>query len=96
MHFYCITSVFKSKKEDLGISIPAKVMKQLVLDILSKQLEENKVIRSSQRGFTKEKSCLTNLVAFYDVITSWVDGGRAVGVVYLDFRQASSPTISLL
>ena len=40
MHFYCITSVFKSKKEDLGISIPAKVMKQLVLDILSKQVEK--------------------------------------------------------
>lgn len=31
------------------------------------------VIRSSQHRFTKERSCLTNLVAFSDVISSWVD-----------------------
>jgi len=37
---------------------------------------------------TKGKSCLTNLIAFYDDMTGWVDEARAVGVVYLDFSKA--------
>jgi len=63
-------------------SIPGKVMEQLILDVIIKQVEEKKV-RSSQHGFTKGKSCLTNLIAFYDGMTSWVDEGRAVDVVTL-------------
>jgi len=53
-----------------------------------KQVEEKKVIRGSQHGFTKGKSCLTNLIAFYNDMTGWVDEGRAVDVVYLDFSKA--------
>ena len=84
-----ITPVFKNGKKDPGqyrpvslISIPQKAMEQLVLDSIFRQLEEMKVIRSSQHAFTRGRSCLTSLVAFCDgndVITSWVD------VVYLDF-----------
>jgi len=85
----------KGKEEDPGnyrlvslTSIPGKTMLQLILEVIIKQMEEKKVIRSSQHGFTKGKSRLTNLIAFYDDMTGWVDEGRAVDVVYLDFSKA--------
>jgi len=64
------------------------MMGQLILEVIIKEVKEKKVIRSSQHGFTKGKSCLTNLIAFYDGMTGWVGEGRAVGVVYLDFSKA--------
>ncbi|PKU40282.1 rna-directed dna polymerase from mobile element jockey- hypothetical protein [Limosa lapponica baueri] len=85
----------KGKKEDPGnyrpvslTSIPGKMMECLCVGIILKHMEEKKAIRSSQHGFTKGKSCLTNLIAFYDGITGWIDEGRAVDVVYLDFSKA--------
>jgi len=64
------------------------MMEQLILEIIVKQVEEKKFIRSSQHGFTKGKSCLTNLIAFYAGITGWLDGGRATDFVYLNFSKA--------
>jgi len=91
-----VTPIFKKgKKEDPGnhrtvslTSIPGKMMEQLILEINIKQVEEKKVIRSSQHGFTKGKSGLTNLIAFYDGMTGWADEGRAVDAVYLDLSKA--------
>ncbi|GAB0207619.1 mitochondrial enolase superfamily member 1 [Grus japonensis] len=88
-------TVRMGKKEDPGnyrpvslTSIPGKVMEQLILDVISKHVESKVAIGSGQHGFTKGKSCLSNPIAFYDGMTSWVDEGRAVDVVYLDFSKA--------
>ncbi|CAM5108210.1 unnamed protein product [Natator depressus] len=62
-------------------------MEQVLKESILKHLEERKVIRNSQHGFTKGKSCLTNLIAFYDEITGSVDEGKAVDV-FLDFSKA--------
>jgi len=68
-------------------SIPGKMMEQLILEVIIKQVEEKKVIGDSQHGFTKGKSCLTNLIAFYNGMNGWVDERRAVDVVCLDFSR---------
>ena len=78
-----VTAIFKKgKKEDPGnyklvslASIPGKMMEQLILEVTIKQVEEKKVIGSSQHGFTKGKLYLTNLMAFYDGMTGRVDEG---------------------
>ncbi|CAM4593510.1 unnamed protein product [Caretta caretta] len=63
-------------------------MEQVLKESILKHLEERKVIRNSQHGFTKGKSCLTNLTALYDEITGSVDEGKAVDVLFLDFSKA--------
>ncbi|CAM4637477.1 unnamed protein product [Lepidochelys kempii] len=85
----------KGKKEDPGnhrpvslTSVPGKIMEEVLKESILKHLEETKVIRNSKHGFTKGKSCLTNLIAFYDEITGSVDEGKAVDVLFLDFSKA--------
>lgn len=63
-------------------------MEQLILNVVSKHVEEKKFISSTQHGFTNGKSCLANLIEVYDGMTGWVDEGRTVDLVYLGFGKA--------
>ncbi|KAK4828250.1 hypothetical protein QYF61_024857 [Mycteria americana] len=91
-----VTPIYKKGwKEDVGnykhvslTSVLGKVTEQIILSAITRQVQDSQVIRPSQHGFMKSRSCLTNLISFYDKVTHLVDEGKAVDVVYLDFSKA--------
>ena len=69
-------------------SVPGEVTERIISGTIMDQLKVNQGIRPSQHGFMNGRSCLTNLISFYDKVTRLVDEGQAVDVVYLDFSKA--------
>ncbi|PKU49222.1 rna-directed dna polymerase from mobile element jockey-like [Limosa lapponica baueri] len=85
----------KGQKEDPGnyrlvrlTSVLGKVMEQIISSAITWHIQDNQEIRPSQHGFRKGRSCLTNLISFYDKVTCLVDEGKAMDVVGLDFSKA--------
>jgi len=69
-------------------TVLGKIMEQFILSALTGRVKDNQGIRPSQHGFMKGRSCLNNLISCYDQVIHLVDEGKAVDVVYLDFRKA--------
>ncbi|RMB89575.1 hypothetical protein DUI87_34043 [Hirundo rustica rustica] len=85
----------KGGREDPGnyrpvslTSVPGKIMEQFILSVITQNLQDGQGIRPSQHRFRRGRSCLTNLITFYEQVTCLVDAGRAVDVVHLDFSKA--------
>ncbi|PKU45836.1 rna-directed dna polymerase from mobile element jockey-like [Limosa lapponica baueri] len=90
-----VTPIYKKgRKEDPRnyrpvslTSVPGKIMERIILSEVSQQAQDSKGIRTSQHGFMKRRSCLTNLISFYDHGTRLLNAGKAVDVIYLDFGK---------
>ncbi|KAK4807040.1 hypothetical protein QYF61_018381 [Mycteria americana] len=79
-----VTPIYrKGWKEDPGnyrpvslTSVLGKIMELFILTVLNRHVQANQGIRPSQHGFRKGRSCLTNLISFYDKVTRLVDECR--------------------
>jgi hypothetical protein len=91
-----VTSIFKKgAKSDPGNYRPVsltlvgcKLFESLIRDDLMSHLLVNNLLKDSQHGFMSKKSCMTNLLEFFEIITRAVDEGEAVDAMFLDFAKA--------
>ena len=90
-----ITPLFKKGSRNklqnyrpVSLTSMCKLLETLIRDHMVEVLVKHKLINTSQHGFLKARSCLTNLLCFLEEITKWVDDGSPVDVVYLDFQKA--------
>ena len=69
-------------------SVICKLLERLIKDHMVDFLVKHKLLNSSQHGFLKARSCLTNILCFLEEITKWIDMGSPVDIIYLDFQKA--------
>lgn len=55
---------------------------------VERHLKDRAIIKHSQHGFLKGKSCLSYLIFFYDKVTCLVNNGKTVDVMFLCFSRA--------
>jgi hypothetical protein len=66
------------------MSVSCKIMESIIWDAITEHLLNCNLIKKSQHGFLKDRSCVTNLLEFLEKATSVV----GFDVVYLDFDKA--------
>ncbi len=64
------------------------MLESIIRDKLVSYLERYSLISYSQHGFRHKRSCLSNLVTFYNDLFHAHDNTKSLDIVYLDFQKA--------
>ena len=85
----------KGSRDNLGnyrlvslTSVVGKLLEKILRNRIYAHLEENGPVSESQHCFVRGRSCLTNLIEFFEEVMKIIDEGRAADVVYMDFSKA--------
>ena len=69
-------------------SVACKLLESLLRDHMVDFLEKDNLLKDTQHGFLRGRSCLINLLEYTEIISKWVDDGLPVDVIYLDLQKA--------
>jgi hypothetical protein len=69
-------------------SIVGKLLESIVVYYIVSFLESNNLILNTQHGFRHRRSCLTNLLEFFNDLLMKYDRSKAIDIIYLDFKKA--------
>jgi hypothetical protein len=69
-------------------SIICKILESIICEKINDFVESNNIITKNQHGFRRNRSCSTNLLEFYGGVYSEFDEGKAIDIIYLDFKKA--------
>jgi hypothetical protein len=69
-------------------SVTCRLMESIIKDSIVRHLERHGLIRATQHGFMRGRSCTTNLLSFFEKITAELDSGGVADIIYLDFAKA--------
>ena len=85
----------KGTRSDVGNYRPVsltsqicKIMEGIIRDRIVEFLDSNNLISSSQHGFRRGRSCLTNLLSFLNYVTECMDHHHSFDVIFLDMAKA--------
>ena len=70
------------------LSVPGKLMEQVIKDQLLTHLETNKLITNAQHGFRPGRSVTTGLLQYWDNVTAANEDGLPFDVLMTDFQKA--------
>ena len=91
-----VTPIFKSGDKTLPqnyrpISLTSqvcKILESIIVDDINKHMQTHNLATPNQYGFTKGKSCKTNIIDCEEDWTSAIDKGYCVDIIYLDLKKA--------
>jgi hypothetical protein len=69
-------------------SKPCKVMEQILLEHMTAHVTRYALLCPSQFGFTKGRSCTSQLLRYVDYVSDALNDGDIVDSVYFDFKKA--------
>ena len=64
-----------------------KIIERVIVKKLVKYLEEKSLLNDRQHGFRKNRSCLSQLMDYYQCLLNIMETGNAADVMYSDFTK---------
>jgi hypothetical protein len=61
-------------------SVCCKMLESVIKDRILGHLKKHKLIRNSQHGFLPGRNCTTNLLSFFEKVTSSIDDGKSFDI----------------